>query len=794
MSDRIYERDWRQCMLALSDQLILENKPVLSPTLLNYSHFACLYVRYVSLYRRLEECEAQLVLPPQREFIRSVALNVLVRMCELRNFLIFLHPRPGCRFPTVEDAVLALGLSSVDYGPPRFLRDPTRIDILNRTILHWQRVFNLSLSETVLASRPGNIKPPLSLEQAVRLIQRNERGRLGILRATSLRVWRKAGGSNDDAEKLRECIAKIVAGWRGVLSRRMLINLKQNEYRFLGMAPSVAEKNSTSQDISLATKFRQETEKKNWENRKIQDLERFRLNFGPEKKREMINERMQWIWDVRGTTGCFPSKIPDFYKKAQEPKIDENQEKPEKNEKPEKTEKNGKKEEKEKAEPPAAPPTFEFGTSAAVQDLANLIDIFGRTVSWTVQGNETQPLIEEEARLSADLECGGALENARNLFDGMKKEKGKKSKKAKKSKKPKKPKKWCAAEGLLTSAEDCFTDLVNDGIVRLVKPAFLSEFTAPLSPLYSAQLTSDTYLPCPSYPAIRAMILEHAILPLGSTLIRQRSPLVAKSILMFGPSGNGKSLIARAIATEIGAAFFDISPSTVGEKYSEGKDGGGALLIWKLYLAARKHAPSVIYMEDVEKLFPVKKKNDSLVSHARFKRDLLAFLKQIKTGSKATDDDRILFIGTSGIPTAEGVDQTELAAAFDEHLWISFPDYGTRVELWLIAMEARGLPKSITRSAAFNVSALAAFSEGFSCEAIKRSVERVLTARRVKLAIDGVRDVEVNELIESLCKEQPCSPEEWVQFREFNHDATGERARQKNADGKEKKAAKKKKA
>jgi len=71
---------------------------------------------------------------------------------------------------------------------------------------------------------------------------------------------------------------------------------------------------------------------------------------------------------------------------------------------------------------------------------------------------------------------------------------------------------------------------------------------------------------------------------------------IPKGILLFGPPGNGKTLLARAIAGEAGCTFIHTSASTFVNKYV----GTGADNIRKLFDQARSNAPAIVFVDEMD--------------------------------------------------------------------------------------------------------------------------------------------------------------------------------------------------
>eukprot|EP00484_Ammonia_sp_Unknown_P026836 CAMPEP_0197040376 /NCGR_PEP_ID=MMETSP1384-20130603/17089_1 /TAXON_ID=29189 /ORGANISM="Ammonia sp." /LENGTH=396 /DNA_ID=CAMNT_0042471119 /DNA_START=121 /DNA_END=1311 /DNA_ORIENTATION=- len=71
-----------------------------------------------------------------------------------------------------------------------------------------------------------------------------------------------------------------------------------------------------------------------------------------------------------------------------------------------------------------------------------------------------------------------------------------------------------------------------------------------------------------------------------------------KGVLLYGPPGTGKTLLARAVAHHTECCFIRVSGSELVQKYI----GEGARMVRELFVLAREHAPSIIFMDEVDSI------------------------------------------------------------------------------------------------------------------------------------------------------------------------------------------------
>merc|ERR1740123_1306314 len=97
---------------------------------------------------------------------------------------------------------------------------------------------------------------------------------------------------------------------------------------------------------------------------------------------------------------------------------------------------------------------------------------------------------------------------------------------------------------------------------------------------------------------VKQALLEAVILPAMKPEIFIGARCPSKGILLFGAPGNGKTFIAKALASECNATFFCISASSLTSRFV----GEGEKLVRALFECARDRSPSIIFIDEIDSL------------------------------------------------------------------------------------------------------------------------------------------------------------------------------------------------
>ncbi|XP_034249792.1 spastin isoform X2 [Thrips palmi] len=193
--------------------------------------------------------------------------------------------------------------------------------------------------------------------------------------------------------------------------------------------------------------------------------------------------------------------------------------------------------------------------------------------------------------------------------------------------------------------------------------------------------------------ALQEMVILPSLRPELFTGLRAPS----RGLLLFGPPGNGKTLLARAVATECKATFFCISAASLTSKYV----GEGEKLVRALFAVARELQPSIIFMDEVDSLLSERREGENEASR-RLKTEFLLEFDGLGTNS----EERLLIIAATNRP--QELDEAALRR-FPKRIYVSLPDTLTRETLLRHLLSKHNNPLSGSE-----LKKLADLTEGYS--------------------------------------------------------------------------------
>jgi 26S proteasome regulatory subunit T6 len=109
-----------------------------------------------------------------------------------------------------------------------------------------------------------------------------------------------------------------------------------------------------------------------------------------------------------------------------------------------------------------------------------------------------------------------------------------------------------------------------------------------------------------------------------------------KGVLMYGPPGTGKTLLARAVAHHTDCCFIRVSGSELVQKYI----GEGSKMVRELFVMARQHAPSIIFMDEIDSIGGTRIES-SRGGDSEVQRTMLELLNQLD-GFEPTQNIKVL--------------------------------------------------------------------------------------------------------------------------------------------------------
>ncbi|WP_419904463.1 ATP-dependent zinc metalloprotease FtsH [Kiloniella sp.] len=176
---------------------------------------------------------------------------------------------------------------------------------------------------------------------------------------------------------------------------------------------------------------------------------------------------------------------------------------------------------------------------------------------------------------------------------------------------------------------------------------------------------------------------------------------IPKGVLLVGPPGTGKTLLARAVAGEAGVPFFSIS----GSEFVEMFVGVGAARVRDLFDQARKKAPCIIFIDELDALGRARGAFPGVGGHDEKEQTLNQLLVELD-GFDPTKEGMVLLSATN---RPEILDPALLRAGrFDRQILVDRPDKIGRVAILNVHMRKIHLAEDV------DAEAIAALTPGFT--------------------------------------------------------------------------------
>lgn len=207
----------------------------------------------------------------------------------------------------------------------------------------------------------------------------------------------------------------------------------------------------------------------------------------------------------------------------------------------------------------------------------------------------------------------------------------------------------------------------------------------PNTKLIIEQCVTDTDHRSPSYEDVGGAkaqlqrIREMIELPLKFPEVFERLGVSApRGVLLYGPPGCGKTLIARAIAHEADAKFFVVSgPEIIHKHYGESEAH-----LRKIFEQASKQGPSIIFLDEIDAIAP-KRENAAGDVERRVVAQLLTLMDGLK------QRENVIVIAATNLPNS--IDPAlRRPGRFDREIEITIPDRSER--LHILEIHTRGMP------------------------------------------------------------------------------------------------------
>lgn len=205
--------------------------------------------------------------------------------------------------------------------------------------------------------------------------------------------------------------------------------------------------------------------------------------------------------------------------------------------------------------------------------------------------------------------------------------------------------------------------------------------------------------------AVKNTLHEVVILPLQRPELFTRGALTkpTKGLLLFGPPGTGKTMLAKAVASESGAHFINVNMSSITSKWF----GEGERLVRALFGLAHKLSPSVIFVDEIDSF--LSKRGQSSNEHEALRKMKNEFMTHWD-GLRTKQSDRVLVLAATNRPM--DLDDAVIRR-MPRRIFVPLPDATNRERILQVILQGEDLEPS------FDFKEAAQLSDGYSGSDLK---------------------------------------------------------------------------